>query len=128
MRIFLVVFAALLTFGLVAFGVIVAQKVTDPVPPMAAAARVPSSQNTLAAAKSDKTPLHLAEATKGAAPFAPTAVAQNDTRAVAPGFPAPASALKAIAACNNPDALGLSRVIEIDTTGGPAFGTARALC
>jgi peptidoglycan/xylan/chitin deacetylase (PgdA/CDA1 family) len=25
--------------------------------------------------------------------------------------------------CNNPDALGLSRVIEIDTTGGPAFGT-----
>jgi hypothetical protein len=27
------------------------------------------------------------------------------------------------ATCNNPDALGISRVVEIDTTGGPAFGT-----
>jgi peptidoglycan/xylan/chitin deacetylase (PgdA/CDA1 family) len=30
---------------------------------------------------------------------------------------------KASPSCNNPDALGLSRVVEIDTTGGPAFGT-----
>ena len=30
---------------------------------------------------------------------------------------------KAIPTCSNPDALGLSRVVEIDTTGGPAFGT-----
>ena len=54
MRIFVVVFAALLTLGLVAFGVIVGQKVTDPVTLTAAAARVSSSQNTVAAAKSDK--------------------------------------------------------------------------
>jgi peptidoglycan/xylan/chitin deacetylase (PgdA/CDA1 family) len=33
------------------------------------------------------------------------------------------SAAQPIATCNNPDALGLSRVVEIDTTGGPAFGT-----
>src|ERR1700722_12844223 len=26
------------------------------------------------------------------------------------------------AACANPDALGVSRVVEIDTTGGPGFG------
>ena len=26
------------------------------------------------------------------------------------------------AACANPDALGISRVVEIDTTGGPGFG------
>ena len=26
------------------------------------------------------------------------------------------------AACNNPDALGIGRVVEIDTTGGPGFG------
>jgi peptidoglycan/xylan/chitin deacetylase (PgdA/CDA1 family) len=25
--------------------------------------------------------------------------------------------------CNNPDALGISRVVQIDTTGGPGFGT-----
>jgi hypothetical protein len=26
--------------------------------------------------------------------------------------------------CSNPGGLGISRVVEIDTTGGPAFGTA----
>ena len=123
MRIVVVVFAALMTLGLVAFGVVVGQKATGPVPLTAPAARVSSSQNTVAAAGSDKAPLHLAEATKAAAAFAPTAVAQNNTIAAAPAFPAPAPAPKPFAACNNPDALGLSQVIEIDTTGGPAFGT-----
>src|SRR5215475_5429648 len=33
--------------------------------------------------------------------------------------PAPAPAK---ATCNNPNALGVSRVVEIDTTGGPGFG------
>jgi Polysaccharide deacetylase len=122
MRIVVVVFAALMMLGLVAFGVVVTQKATDPVPLPAVAARVSPSQNTVAVAGSEKAPLHLAEATSAAAPFVPTAIAQNNTMVVA-AFPAPASALKAIAACNNPDALGLSRVIEIDTTGGPAFGT-----
>ena len=122
MRIVVVVFVALLTLGLVTFGVVVAQKATDPVPLTAAAARVSSSQNT-ESAKSDKAPLHMGEAAKAAAPFAPTAVAQNNTMTVAPAFPAPALAPRPFAACNNPDALGLSRVIEIDTTGGPAFGT-----
>jgi peptidoglycan/xylan/chitin deacetylase (PgdA/CDA1 family) len=109
MRIAVVVFAAL---GLIGLGVIVGQKATDPVPLTAAAARVPSSQNTVAAAKSDKAPLQ-SQATNAAA-LAPATVAQNSTMAVAP---------KPVAACNNPDAVGLSRVIEIDTTGGPAFGT-----
>ena len=122
MRIVVVVFAALLTLGLVTFGVVVAQKATGPVALTAAAARVSSSQNTVSA-KSDKAPLHMGEAVKAAAPFAPTAVAQNNTMTVAPAFPAPALAPRPFAACNNPHALGLSRVIEIDTTGGPAFGT-----
>jgi peptidoglycan/xylan/chitin deacetylase (PgdA/CDA1 family) len=33
-----------------------------------------------------------------------------------------ASALKAEEACTSPDALGVSRTIEVDTTGGPWFG------
>ena len=33
--------------------------------------------------------------------------------------PAPAAAKPA---CANPDALGVARVVEIDTTGGPGFG------
>ena len=121
MRIVVVVFAALMTLGLTAFGVVVVQTVTDSVLLTKTAARVLSPQNTVA--KSDKTPLDLGKAVKAAAPFASTAVAQNDTIAVAPTFPAHAPALTSFAACNNPNALGLSRVIEIDTIGGPAFGT-----
>lgn len=45
----------------------------------------------------------------------PTAVAQ------APA-PAPAAPVQAKQACANPNALGVSRVVEIDTTGGPGFG------
>jgi peptidoglycan/xylan/chitin deacetylase (PgdA/CDA1 family) len=119
MRIVVVVFAALMTLGLVAFGVVVVQKGSDPVALTKATARVASPQNPVA--KSDKAPLDLGEAVKAAAPFTSTAFAQNNTMAVEPTFPAHAPALRP--ACNNPDALGLSRVIEIDATGGPAFGT-----
>src|SRR5690242_14887474 len=49
--------------------------------------------------------------------------------APAPAAPAPAAAPAATqppqparAACNNPDALGVARTLEIDTTGGPGFG------
>jgi peptidoglycan/xylan/chitin deacetylase (PgdA/CDA1 family) len=54
-----------------------------------------------------------APAAKGAAPQAPAAA---PAPAPAP-VPAPAKA-----ACANPDALGLGRTVEIDTTGGPGFG------
>jgi peptidoglycan/xylan/chitin deacetylase (PgdA/CDA1 family) len=115
MRVAVVVFAALITFGLVAFGVVLRQKATD-------FAGVSSSQNTLSA-KSDKASLQLGGAVKVTAPFASTAAAHNDTMAVGSAFPGPAQMPKPVAECNNPDALGLSRVIEIDTAGGPAFGT-----
>src|SRR6202167_2637871 len=39
-----------------------------------------------------------------------------------PPGPAPAVPAPAKAACANPDALGIARVVEIDTTGGPGFG------
>jgi peptidoglycan/xylan/chitin deacetylase (PgdA/CDA1 family) len=119
MRLAVVVFAALMTLGLVAFGVVVTQKTSDPLP-LTAAARVSPPQNT-ELAKSDKARADLGEAVKTAA-FTSTAVAQNNTMA-ASAFPAHAPAPAPFAACNKPDALGLSRVIEIDTIGGPAFGT-----
>src|SRR6201999_3563360 len=37
-------------------------------------------------------------------------------------MPAPQVAAPAQPACANPDALGVSRVVEVDTTGGPGFG------
>ena len=36
--------------------------------------------------------------------------------------PAPAGAKSAAAKCDNPNALGVARTVEIDTTGGPGFG------
>jgi len=36
--------------------------------------------------------------------------------------PAPAPARAAVPQCTNPNALGVSRTVEIDTTGGPGFG------
>ena len=55
----------------------------------------------------------------GAAEPGAFARAERGRRAPSSG----ASAAKGIPACGNPNALGLSRVVEIDTTGGPAFGT-----
>src|SRR5438477_7053523 len=46
-------------------------------------------------------------------------------QAAAMPLPAPAAAVAAQparAACNNPNALGVARTVEIDTTGGPGFG------
>ncbi len=59
---------------------------------------------------------------------APIVLAQN-TPAPAPAAapqsaaaPAPSPA-KSAPACDKPDGMGLARTVEIDTTGGPAFGT-----
>ncbi|MBR0870956.1 polysaccharide deacetylase family protein [Bradyrhizobium tropiciagri] len=73
-----------------------------------------------------------APAAKSAAP-APAAAPQAAAPAPAAAAPAPATAAAAPAppkqppqparaACNNPNALGVGRTVEIDTTGGPGFG------
>ena len=49
---------------------------------------------------------------------APKAAAAPAAAPQAAATPAPA-----IPACSNPDGIGISRIVEIDTTGGPAFGT-----
>ena len=63
-----------------------------------------------------------APAAKGAAPAAPAAKgAAPAPQAAAPAAPALPPGPKV--ACNNaPDALGVARVVAIDTTGGPGFG------
>ena len=56
------------------------------------------------------------------APAAPAAPAASTSAATPPPTPKSASA-SAATSCANPDGLSVSRVVEIDTTGGPAFGT-----
>ena len=144
MRVVVIVIAALTTLGLAAFGVVAAQRAAGSASLIALAARVISpGQGNGTAPESKTVPQQTAQrpaaapvvqvaqaATTAPAADASARVAQNTTAAAtsAPAAPAAAPsptppAAKAIPACNNPDAIGLSRVVEIDTTGGPAFGT-----
>jgi peptidoglycan/xylan/chitin deacetylase (PgdA/CDA1 family) len=139
MRVVVIVFAALLTLGLAAFGVVAAQRANAPAAPSAMVAQAPAPTpnarpTPVRAPVADLAQPKFAEATKPAvatdAPIpaaAPTIVAQN-TPAPAAAAPAPAAAPPPPApakapACDKPDGLGVARTVEIDTTGGPAFGT-----
>jgi peptidoglycan/xylan/chitin deacetylase (PgdA/CDA1 family) len=57
----------------------------------------------------------------GGVPPAPKAAAPAAPAPAAP-VPAPAPPAPVKSTCANPDALGVGRVVEIDTTGGPGFG------
>jgi peptidoglycan/xylan/chitin deacetylase (PgdA/CDA1 family) len=55
-------------------------------------------------------------------PPAKGAAAPAAPQAAPAAAPAPAPTQPARAACNNPNALGVARTVEIDTAGGPGFG------
>ena len=129
MRVVVGVIAALLTIGLAALGIAATQNASGPVSLAALAAHIVSPAQSTAAPSADTTPPLPPSAPSVSA----TVVAQNTTASAAPA-PAPAPTPAAASAgstaftttippCNNPDALGLSRIVQIDTTGGPAFGT-----
>jgi peptidoglycan/xylan/chitin deacetylase (PgdA/CDA1 family) len=148
MRVTGVLVAALMTLGLAAFGIVAAQNAADPSSLIALAAHVvspsqnagtampPMAANQVAQERVVAQPPVVqitqptpASPTKAVTPAAPTVLAQN-AAALAPAAPAastnaanPPPAPKGTATCSNPDGLGISRVVEIDTTGGPAFGT-----
>jgi peptidoglycan/xylan/chitin deacetylase (PgdA/CDA1 family) len=83
-------------------------------------------------------PMRMAEATQATPPAlpaapnpAPTRVAQASTptppaaQSAAPNAaaqPKPAPAATSIPPCDKPGGMGLARIVEIDTTGGPGFG------
>ncbi len=62
-------------------------------------------------------PMRVTQVTQTAAPAAPNAPPPS---ASAQDAPAPADT--AIPACDKPGGMGLARIVEIDTTGGPGFG------
>jgi peptidoglycan/xylan/chitin deacetylase (PgdA/CDA1 family) len=143
MRGVVVVFALLLTLGLAALSVVEARKVSLQSAAPAAPAAAIASRGIDPAPRSPAAPLTVAEVPApvppAAAPLAqptpaaaeppparpvpaPTQIAQaKPTMAAAPAM-GPAAAPSAIGACDKPNALGLARIVEIDTTGGPGFG------
>src|SRR5580693_896489 len=144
MRSALITVGALVVIGLAAFGVVSAQKAP---PPSAEAAKPVVAANPIRRpatpvqdiAQAQAADLPQAAAVPAASPVpppaAPVRVAQ-DTTAPAPqtqnapaAKPATASSNTAAAApsngippCDKPGGMGLARIVEIDTTGGPGFG------
>ena len=145
MRAFIVVVAALATLGLAAFGVVAAQRAVQSgstvvavhpakpagaVPPPVVSEKVagPAVQGPIVAAPIPGAPI---VAVPAPAPAEPAQLAQNvaaPNAAAAPGAALAkatqtgSSPANGLPACNKPDGMGLARVVEIDTAGGPAFG------
>jgi peptidoglycan/xylan/chitin deacetylase (PgdA/CDA1 family) len=135
MRVVVMVIAALLTLGLAAFGVSATQNGAGSASLLALAAHIvsPTQNNSTPVpaapvAAAQATPVRpvatpVVQISDTPAP-APIHLAENTTAAPPAAAPAPAATpAKAASTCANPNALGLSRTVEIDTTGGPAFGT-----
>src|SRR5580658_759784 len=138
MRVLVVISAAVATLGLAAFGIFAAQKAAEPggtilavlrassaPAPAASAISSPATQSPVAAPQAPiaATASVPALASPPAGPTAPTRVAQNSPDgATASPTETGSSAPSAIPPCDKPGGMGLARVVEIDTTGGPAFG------
>jgi peptidoglycan/xylan/chitin deacetylase (PgdA/CDA1 family) len=141
LRIVAVVIAALLTL---AFAALAAQKAAEPVvangisaprsPSFASASAAPGGHirvaSRLVAEMSDATSVSRpASATRS---DHPTQLAQASSAPTGISAPTPAANVGStttvislpsnISACDKPDGMGLSRIVEIDTTGGPGFG------
>ena len=146
MRFAISIVAALMILGLAAFGVVSAQKMSAPpsqttaesaaVAAPAPARRYPVNPvSQIAQTASEPAPApaqaRMAEAVQVTAPAAPTpapvrmAQATNPSTPAAPGAsaqPKPAPTTTSIPPCDKPGGMGLARIVEIDTTGGPGFG------
>jgi len=149
MRSAVITVGALAILGLGAFGVVSAQKAAVPSAPgseaskpapvaananhrpatpiqeiaQAQAAEAPSNANAAgaAAAPQPPAPMRVAQDNSAAAASTPqtTPMAKPAAANSAAGAPPPSSG---IPPCDKPGGMGLSRIVEIDTTGGPAFG------
>jgi peptidoglycan/xylan/chitin deacetylase (PgdA/CDA1 family) len=143
MRSAVITVGVLAVLGLAAFGVVSAQKASPPSAEMAKPAAIAANPirrpatpvQDIAQAQAAELPATAAVPAASPAPStaAPVRVAQDTSAAPTPPQNAPAVKAAAsgstaavptttIAPCDKPGGLGLSRIVEIDTTGGPGFG------
>ena len=151
MRVVVIVVAALVILGLAAFGVVSAQKMAGrsgccagtrrrralrPPPPQAPVSQ-PVSQVAQASCRAVRAPIAAPTDAAGARPTPPPAPPRRARRtANHPGTAAPhagsapaanrkrkpAPTATNIPPCDKPGGMGVARIVEIDTTGGPGFG------
>ena len=125
MRLAAIASALAIVLCVAVFGAIFLQKASIPAP-----ASVPATAAAPATPTEGRAPgsvVTVADNAADSAAAAPVAVAQATpapaAQAPAPAAQAPAPMPSAMASsCSNPNALGIARVVEIDTTGGPGFG------
>src|SRR6516165_2615890 len=100
------------------FGAIFLQKASVPAP--ASAPATAAAPATPTEGRAPGSVVTVADNAADSAVAAPVAVAQaTPAPAAQPAPPMPAAMPTS---CSNPNALGVARVVEIDTTGGPGFG------
>lgn len=134
MRVLVIVVAALATLGLAAFGIVAEHNVngatgvlllaqrTNRTPQTNETATANGPQPSVIAAPSiappAPAPIHLSQAQIAPAQNPPgTPATKASTTETGSGKPA-----SGMPACDKPGAMGLTRIVQIDTTGGPAFG------
>jgi peptidoglycan/xylan/chitin deacetylase (PgdA/CDA1 family) len=127
MRLIVAAFALIIIVGVAAFGAILSQNTSEPIGaslPSAAPSEPRRAVTTVTDDSSAPAPLAAGETDIGAA-SPPIVMAQARPGGPAP-MPIPAAQSPSPAptstSCSNPNALGVARVVEIDTTGGPQFG------
>jgi len=117
MRLAAIASALAIVLCVAVFGAIFLQKASTPAP-----ASAPAQAQAQAAPTEGRAPGSVTTAADNAADSAmaaPVAVAQAAPAPAAQAAPLPSAASPS---CSNPNAIGISRVVEIDTTGGPGFG------
>ena len=113
MRLAAIASALAIVLCVAAFGAILLQKASIPVPAPAPPHATPTE------GRSPGSVATVADSAAESAATAPAAVDQASPTPAAQALPMP-SAMPT--SCSNPNAIGISRVVEIDTTGGPGFG------
>ena len=113
MRLAAIASALAMVLCVAVFGAILLQKASLPVPAPAPPQATPTE------GRAPESVATLADSAAKSAAAAPAAVDQALPTPAPQAAPMP-SAMPT--SCSNPNAIGVARVVEIDTTGGPGFG------
>ena len=117
MRLAAIASALAIVLCVAVFGAIFLQKASVPAP--ASAPATAAAPATPTEGRAPGSVMTVADNAADSAVAAPVAVAQATPAPAAQPAPMPAAMPTS---CSNPNALGVARVVEIDTTGGPGFG------
>jgi peptidoglycan/xylan/chitin deacetylase (PgdA/CDA1 family) len=123
MRLAAIASALAIVLCVAVFGAIFFQKASIPAP--ASTAAPVQAQATPTEGRAPGSVTTVADGAADSATAAPVVMAQASPAPAAQPAPAPQPAPLPSAmptSCSNPNAIGVSRVVEIDTTGGPGFG------